>query len=337
MTVIEIARQAGVSIGTVDRVLHNRGRVSQETKAKIQKIIDSEGYQPNPLARHLKRNKAYKIGVLIPEVSKESGYWKLVYDSIQKSATEYAAFSFSVSLFEFVRPDRQSLKNAFEKMTSSDCSAYIIAPVMQEETLILLLSKKLSVPYCFIDSPLPGSFPLSTVSQNPYQAGFLAGKLMQLCVPNGGNFVVLRPFSEAFNLNERVRGFMDWFQKKNNFNVRIVSGYDSSSESMEDVVKENIQLDKLDGICVVNSATNKIAKIINEKVPDKKISIIGFDLVEMNRKYLEEGKIDCIISQNPEEQGRQDFQQLFHHLVLEEQPQKEISMPFDIYFKENLI
>ncbi len=337
MTVIEIARQAGVSIGTVDRVLHNRGRVSKETKEKIQKIIDSEGYQPNPLARHLKRNKSYKIGVLIPEVSKESGYWKLVYDSIQKSANEYAAFSFTVELFEFVRPDRKSLSNAFENMVCSDCSAYIIAPVMQEETLLLLLSHNVTVPYCFIDSPLPGSSPLSTVSQDPYRAGYLAGKLMQLCVPSGGNFVVLRPFSEAFNLNERVRGFTDWFVKKQNFNVRIVSGFDSSSESMEQVIKENIQLDKLDGICVVNSATNKIAKIIYEKVPERKISIIGFDLVEMNRKYLEEGKIECIISQNPEEQGRQVFQQLFHHLVLEEKPQTEIAMPFDIYFKENLI
>ncbi len=57
MTVIEIAKRAGVSIGTVDRVLHNRGRVSEETRQRINAIISEEGYQPNPLARHLKRNR----------------------------------------------------------------------------------------------------------------------------------------------------------------------------------------------------------------------------------------------------------------------------------------
>ena len=59
MTVTEIAKRAGVSIGTVDRVLHNRGRVSSETRDRIQAIIDETGYQPNPLARHLKINRKY--------------------------------------------------------------------------------------------------------------------------------------------------------------------------------------------------------------------------------------------------------------------------------------
>jgi len=72
MTVVEIAKRAGVSIGTVDRVLHNRGRVSAETRQRIQDIINEEGYQPNPLARHLKRNRDYRLGVMIPELEKDS-------------------------------------------------------------------------------------------------------------------------------------------------------------------------------------------------------------------------------------------------------------------------
>lgn len=102
MTVIEIAKRAGVSIGTVDRVLHNRGRVSTETREKIQKIIDEEGYQPNPLARHLKRNRDYKIGVIIPELRKESSYWQLLYNGILKAVEELSPFSFSIQLFEFL-------------------------------------------------------------------------------------------------------------------------------------------------------------------------------------------------------------------------------------------
>jgi LacI family transcriptional regulator len=53
MTIPEIAKKAGVSIATVDRVLHKRGRVSDKTIKKIQEIIDTYGYEPNPFARNL--------------------------------------------------------------------------------------------------------------------------------------------------------------------------------------------------------------------------------------------------------------------------------------------
>lgn len=337
MTVTEIAKRAGVSIGTVDRVLHNRGRVSQETKEKIQAIIESEGYQPNPLARHLKRNREYKIALLIPEVAKESGYWALMYNSIIKAASEYSAFSFSIELFEFIRPDRKSLTIAFEKMINSDCSAYIIAPVMQEETLVLLLDNNIKVPYCFIDSPLPGAEPLCTVSQDPYKAGLLSGKLIELVSEKKERFIVLRPYSEAFNLNERVRGFIDWFKNKKDIQVQSIVGRDTSDESLSLAIENIENLDEVDGICTVNSSTHKIAQIIQEKGLRNKISIVGFDLVDKNKVYLVDNKIDCVISQNPEEQGRRAITQIFRKIILEEDVEKQIEMPFDIYFKENLL
>ena len=100
MTVSEIAKIAGVSTGTVDRVMHNRGRVSDETRQKILKIIDENGYKPDPIARFLKKKGDFKIGVLIPSVSEESGYWQEIYDGIQEACkNDYASFGFSVRPF----------------------------------------------------------------------------------------------------------------------------------------------------------------------------------------------------------------------------------------------
>ena len=47
VTIKEIAQMAGVSRGTVDRVLNNRGRVSEENARRIREIARSLGYQPN--------------------------------------------------------------------------------------------------------------------------------------------------------------------------------------------------------------------------------------------------------------------------------------------------
>ena len=138
MTVTEIAEIAGVSTGTVDRVIHNRGRVSDETRKKINQIIDEHGYSPDPIARFLKKKSEFKIGVLIPAISEESGYWKSIYDGILDACVnDYAAFGFKIELFGFKRPDSASLKSQFHKMVNSDCAAYIIAPIMQEEIMFL--------------------------------------------------------------------------------------------------------------------------------------------------------------------------------------------------------
>lgn len=52
-TIKDIAREAGVSIGTVDRVLHDRGMVSPETKARILDVMKELDYKPNHAAQGL--------------------------------------------------------------------------------------------------------------------------------------------------------------------------------------------------------------------------------------------------------------------------------------------
>ncbi|HKL84907.1 MAG TPA: LacI family DNA-binding transcriptional regulator [Treponemataceae bacterium] len=337
MTVIEIAKRAGVSIGTVDRVLHNRGRVSTETREKIQKIIDEEGYQPNPLARHLKRNRDYKIGVIIPELRKESSYWQLLYNGILKAVEELSPFSFSIQLFEFNRPIVDSFLAAFNEMLEARCNAWIIAPVMQEETLGVLTNLEKPVPYVFIDSPLPLAKPVTTVAQNPFQGGYAAGRVMDLISHSSGPFAVIRPFTEAFNLNERARGFIKWFSNRKEIKIiDVVCPEHQMQETLlilEKTMKENPDLK---GVFVVSAMVHKIAEFFETHYVGSKITVIGYDLVPLNCAMLKEDKIDCLISQRPEEQGRLVLQQLYKTLVLEEETDKQIEMPIDIYFKENL-
>ncbi len=340
MTVKEIAELAGVSIGTVDRVIHKRGRVSEKTQKAIEKIINKYSYQPNPLARHLKKNCTYIIGVLIPELQSESGYWKQIYKGIKNTAEgELSAFSFQIELFEFNRTQRQTFKYQFEKMMESSCDACIIAPVLQEESLVLLSDNQITKPYCFIDSSIPNSTPVSTVTQNPYKAGYLAGRLTSLIAGHEGTYVVFKPYTEAYNQNERVRGFKEWFTKKQPLknNILEIITKDSSYENFETEI-DNLFSEHSDvtGICVVNEATHTAAEIIEKRRLKHKITITGFDLLPENRKLLLKGSIDCLISQKPITQGREVMLQLYRKFVLEKTCEKKILMPLEIYFKENV-
>lgn len=63
----QIAELAGVSRGTVDRALHNRGRVSPEVAERIRKLAKELEYQPNAIGRALvKTSQDFKIGVVLP-------------------------------------------------------------------------------------------------------------------------------------------------------------------------------------------------------------------------------------------------------------------------------
>ncbi len=337
MTVVEIARQAGVSIGTVDRVLHNRGRVSAETRARILEIIQETGYQPNALARQLKRKQSYRIGLLIPELEKESRYWQLVDNGLSRAVSELSAFSFSVERFTFVRPDRASLSDAFARMVAADCTAWVIAPIMQEETLVLLSELETPVPYTFIDSPLPGASPLTTVAQEPFQGGYLAGRMMDLVASGDGTFAVILPYTEAFNLNERARGFASWFSGRPGSRiVKLVCPEPRMDEATETLERAMADYPDMRGMFAVSAIGHKIASIVSSHGWRDRVALVGYDLVAENERCLRDGTIDCILSQRPEDQGRIALFQIYRHLVYGETSAREVRMPFDVYFKENL-
>ncbi len=66
-TVKDIAERAGVSRGTVDRVLHDRGRVADDVKVKVQQAIEALEYKPNLVARSMATQKTFTIACLLPD------------------------------------------------------------------------------------------------------------------------------------------------------------------------------------------------------------------------------------------------------------------------------
>ncbi|MBZ0274889.1 MAG: LacI family transcriptional regulator [Anaerolineae bacterium] len=68
-TIFDVARRAGVSIGTVSRVINNRDRVHPETRERVLKAVRDLNYHANALARGLATQQSYTLGLVIPEVN----------------------------------------------------------------------------------------------------------------------------------------------------------------------------------------------------------------------------------------------------------------------------
>jgi len=65
----DVAKNAGLSVNTVSRVLNNRGYISEKTKDKVYRVMKEMNYQPNEMARALFRKRSNMIGLIIPTIS----------------------------------------------------------------------------------------------------------------------------------------------------------------------------------------------------------------------------------------------------------------------------
>ncbi len=76
-TIQDIARHAKVSAGTVDRVIHNRGKVSTDKKRRIEDAVKEHNFNPNMLARALSMRNQFTVCALFPQFFSENEYWHL--------------------------------------------------------------------------------------------------------------------------------------------------------------------------------------------------------------------------------------------------------------------
>ncbi|MDR0453066.1 MAG: substrate-binding domain-containing protein, partial [Treponema sp.] len=137
----------------------------------------------------------------------------------------------------------------------------------------------------------------------------------------------------GYHVQRRRDGFLKYAQEHElSVIVKECSDIDLPKKEIMTFLNKN---PGLTGIFITNSMTHKIAEA-TAKGNNKNIVIIGYDLIPENRRLLQAGLIDAIISQRPEEQGRRALQSLYQHFVLRRDVPSRIEMPLDVFFKENL-
>lgn len=337
----EIARRAKVSIGTVDRVLHNRTGVSKKTKDKILAIIEELEYQPNILARRLASKKLLNIAVLIPSVSQETNYWKAPLDGILEAGVEVKPYGIAVEQYFFDQNDKASFVKQADKILADGVDAVLLAPMfMKESEKFADECKKLMIPYIFINSDIPGHDSLCYIGPDLFHSGSLGAHLMHYLVAEGDEILIVNISREIDNLHHLLRkeeGFKDYF-KKNGLNNQIAKQDIRSTDyqSVKEELAKVLQNHSIKAVFVTNSRVSSVARYLKEAKRND-IKLIGYDFLEDNINYLKNGDIEFLISQKPKEQGYKGIMALYNHLVHNAQFDKAYYMPIDIITKENYL
>jgi LacI family transcriptional regulator len=338
MTVHKIAALAGVSIGTVDRVLHSRGRVSEATRAKVEAIIKQHGFIPNPIARRLKRNRPYRFCALIPRRDQDAGYWGQIIAGIERAASEIKPLGVETKIVEFDRYDPAAFEKTSDVVSARKPDGLLFAPIMQKRTrpfVEMVCDEK--IPLVFVDADMPGTMPLCVIGQDSFNGGYLAGRLFHLFSgPSRESQMpaaVLDAHGDDYNITRRREGFLNYANENNiPVIVREYSDYDGGDISAKEIARFLNEHRQLSGIFITNCMAHRVAEAVKKR---KKFLLVGYDLIPANRLLLLQGRINAIISQRPEEQGREALSTLFRSVVLEQAVEAKREIPLDVYIREN--
>lgn len=342
--IIDIARMAGVSAGTVDRVLHNRGRVSDEKRRKVEKILKEINYEPNMVARFLASKRNYKFAVIAPTYS-SGDYWELVCEGMNRAQNEMKKFNINIEYFRFNQYDRNSFFSAVDAFKEKEYDGVLIATLFGE--LVVDLSKELDekdVPYIYIDSDLSGQNDLAYFGGDSFGSGNIAANLL-LKEIEADSDIFLAHIKFKYNeisvqMKTREQGFLNYLSK-NNFKGKIhqieidPDNYEESADKINNFI--NASSDIVGGI-VLNSRIYELVALLDKMdIPYKeKIRLIGHDAIPKNVRALKDGKISFILSQRPELQGYDAVKALGNYFLFKQMPQKTNYMPIDILIKENV-
>lgn len=129
ITIIQIAKESGVSIATVSRVLNGTVPVSPKTKERVQKVIDKYHYTPNPLAQGLILKQTKTLGVIVPDIT--NPYFSTLFSEIEWAAHQsgYSVIlcNTAFSAVSFASGERQKEETYFQTILDKKVDGVIIA------------------------------------------------------------------------------------------------------------------------------------------------------------------------------------------------------------------
>jgi LacI family transcriptional regulator len=150
VTIYDIAKKAGVSAMTVSRVINNTGRISEETRSKVKRVMDELNYVPNTMARSLVLQETKMLSLLITDITNP------FYTTLARGAEDTAKKLGYKLLFGNSDEDLQKEKDYVDMVLSTRVDGVLFAPAGDGSLEHLRLLQRHHIPFVILDREVPG-------------------------------------------------------------------------------------------------------------------------------------------------------------------------------------
>lgn len=308
VTITDVAKAAGVSKGTVDRVIHNRGEVSDKSREKVLKVIEELGYKPNVYASILASQKKRSICCIIPEYV-DGDFWSLTAKGIVEAGETAARYGINVDIVTYDQYEIESFQQVCFRVLDMNPSGVVIAPIFRADTL--LFARELAardIPYVYIDSRIEEDENYMAYFGMPmFQSGYLCADILMNGQPADKVYVVRIERDrnrQSDPTGARRSGFMKYMAEKYPETEIVNVFIDPKNEAsrfkrLDEAFAGN---DSRKMIVMFNSRVHLVAAYLR----DRRISgcrVVGFDFLERNVAALKDGTVQTIIAQHSDRQA----------------------------------
>ena len=333
MTIKDIAKLANTSRGTVDRVIHKRGKVNKDLTDRILAIIDEYGYEPNVAARSLSlstENKKVKIGVLVGSIN--HAFFSSIIEGIKSGKEKYLGAESELILKEVSLFDYKAIESSLNEFKDEKVNLIILSVILNEE--LLKKVNEIDIPIIALNIDLNSENKICFIGCDYENSGKLAANVANLILKNESRIsLVIGSLTHAGQV-ERLNGFKKIINPTYKI-VSIVENYDNDEVSYKKT-KEILEDNQLDLIYFLGAGIDGGLKAIKES-NRKDIKVLTVDQTEYTINSLKDGSVTASIVQHPYTQGLKSIEYAYVYLIKNKAiPEKKI-IENSIYLKESII
>ncbi|MCI6550091.1 MAG: LacI family transcriptional regulator [Prevotella sp.] len=340
-TIKDIAQLAGVSAGTVDRVIHDRGEVSPEARKKVEDVFEQINYIPRTHSKTQESSRKVRILVILPQYQ-EDEYWDHINKGIERAHTHFSSYNLDISYLYYDQFDAIVCRKIYQQALTMRKDAVILGPSFDSETVEF--TRHLDddhIPYVFVDTGIDDTHPLCIYSPHNFQSGFVLARLLTAILDKDKDVVLFQAKRTGDKMSvctaERQKGLVAHLDAASPETKIYQAQYDKGDSD------ENTRLmdeffaahANIGGAVVFNSKAYLLAEYFKKR-NIRHVKLVGFGVNAPNTQFLKEGLISFLIEERPKYQGYMAVKSLIEFLFFGIRPHILNYTPIDIIIKETV-
>lgn len=337
LTLKDIAREAGVSLATVDRVLHNRPGVRPDTVRRVQETIARNAFQPHVAAAELARGRARRFAFVIP--SGPNPFMQQIEAYLGEMSAWLSARRLNVEMVATDVFDPSVLAASLEAL-SGDCDG--VAVVALDHPGVRAAINDLvdaGTKVVTLVSDVPSSRRHHYVGIDNIAAGRTAAALIgRLVGEKSGKVAIIAGSQGLRDHAERIFGFNQVMASEfpGLSVLPVLEGRDEDERSQQLLARLFGRHSDIVGLYNVGAGTQGVANALSEAGREKQVAFVAHDVTALTRRLLLQGVMDAAISQNPGHEARAAVRVLLALARGEPILREQEKIRIDIVMRDNL-
>lgn len=336
-TIKEIAELAGVSRGTVDRVLNNRGAVNVQTARRVREIAEKLNYKPNKAGLMLAaQKKNIKIGVIL--FAETNPFFQEVLEGVAAKERELAGYNCAILVRQVPFREEAQLA-AMEELFAEGVHGLVISPY-NAHSIAGEIDRfhELGIPVVTVNTDIV-SRRIAYVGSNYRLSGRTAAGLMGRMTFGEVEIGIVTGSEHILCHSERISGFTETLAQHypHLHIIDTVANHDDDAESFEKVTDMLTKHPEINALYFAAGGVSGGCRAVQALNLTHRIKIFTYDSVPTTAELIRAGVITATICQQPYKQGYLPVDLLSRYLLEGIAPEQEYHyVDIDIRIRENL-